>query len=585
LKRFIFISFLFCSLLIQSQTLKVSTDKKQAIAGEQILIQYSIEVSGGNFKSPNFNGLQVLSGPNPSTQSSYTFINGKSQSNSSTTYSFYVKAAKVGTFKITPASITLNGKTIKSKPLVLNIFKVKEKNKAEQKTISENLFVKVDVNKRNIIVGEQILATYTLFTRIDLQNTEVSSLPDLNGFWSKELKASSRFNREIIDGIPYNVAILKKTVLTAQKSGKLILDPIELKCNIIIQNTINSRDPFANFFGRNNQIREEVIRSKPITINVADLPIYSGDYNGAVGKMKIKSEVDNSTVNANNAINYKITITGIGNIELIEPLNIIFPEDFEVYDPKISNKIFKGGLNRSVKTFEYLLIPRYKGKYIIPSANLIVYNPATKKYEDKLSSQHQLIIKEGLNNEEENSSINQQIVKNTQKDIRYISTKTDLNEIGRNIIDKNLFYRLLYLPFILLIIVIIYTMMINGRKNTSSNNRKNRNANKIAQKRLKNAQKCIKTSDFDSFFEEIEKSLWEYFAEKFKVNSAELSKETVANYFNNSKIDKNIEEEFIILLNDCEFARYAPSSNKNTHMQIILEKAKAIIIEVETALK
>jgi hypothetical protein len=87
------------------------------------------------------------------------------------------------------------------------------------------------------------------------------------------------------------------------------------------------------------------------------------------------------------------------------------------------------------------------------------------------------------------------------------------------------------------------------------------------------------------FFEEIEKSLWGYFADKFKVNSADLSKETVANYFSSSEIDKKIENDFISLISECEFARYAPASNKNAQMDSILKKAKKIIIEVETALK
>ena len=300
--------------------------------------------------------------------------------------------------------------------------------------------------------------------------------------------------------------------------------------------------------------------------------------------MTIESEVDNTTINANDAITYKLTITGTGNIELIQALNIQFPEDFEVYDPKISDRIFEGGLKRSIKTFEYLLIPRYKGKYTIPSATLIVYNPVSKAYETKKSSQHQLIINPSTKNENENTSTNQQIVKNEQKDINYIATKTDLSTIGKNTIAQNLFYLLFFLPIGFLIFFKIYNTIV-GEKNTNSTQWKNRKANKIAQKRLKNAQKCINNADFDGFFEEIEKSLWGYFADKFKVNSAELSKETVTNYFASSEINKQIEEKFIALLNECEFARYAPASNKNAQMDTILEKAKTIIIEVETALK
>ena len=574
--------FLLCSLIVHAQILNVTVDKNPAIVGEQILIQYSIETNGDNFRSPNFNGLQVLSGPNPSTQSSYTFVNGKSESNTSTTYSFYLKAIKEGSYTITPATISVNGKKIASNPYTLKVVKGREKSKAEKKSLSENLFVKVDVSKKNIKVGEQILVIFKLFTRIDLENTEFSSLPSLNGFWAKDLKISSRFKRDVVNGIPYNVATIKKTVLTAQKLGELIIDPIELNCSIRIQTSRNNRDPFASFFGGNYKIQKEIIRSKPISITVTDLAKPPKNFKGAVGNMNITSEVDNTTIHANEAINYKIIISGTGNIELIEPLDIKFPESFEVYDPKISSKIFEGGLKRSKKIFEYLLIPRYEGSYTIPSTALIIYN--NNQYETKKSNKHILTINKSRNNEDENTNINPQIVTTITKDINYIFTNTNLLEYRKNILTQNLFYFLLLLPIFILFLLIIYDKT-SGKRNTKGIKWKNTKANKIALKRLKNAQKCIKNNDFDDFFEEIEKSLWGYFADKFKVNPADLSKETITDYFNSSDINKEIEGKFIDLLNESEFARYAPKSNQNAQMDIFLEKARKIIIEVETALK
>ena len=584
MKRNLLIIFLFCSALLNAQQLKVAADKNPAIVGEQILIQYKIGTKGANFKSPNFKGLRVVSGPNPSTQSSYSFVNGKSQNNSSTTYSFYLKAVKEGTFTISPATITVKGKKIQSKPYTLKVVKGSKKNKAQQKSLANNLFIKVEVSKRNIVVGEQILVSYKLLTRVDLHNTELSSLPALNGFWAKDLEASSRFKREVIDGTPYNVATIKKSILTAQKSGKLIIDPMELKCSIRIQKKRNNRDPFANFFGGGYNIQEEYINSKPITITVADLPNPPANYNGAVGDMKIKSSVDNTTINANDAITYKLTITGTGNIELIEPLAIQFPEDFEVYDPKITDRIFEGGRKRSIRTFEYLLIPRYKGNYSIPTTNLIVYNPKKKQYETKKSSKHSLVILASKNNEQETGSTSQQQVKSKQQDIHYIFTKSNLHTITKQVISIKLFYTLFFIPIFLLIFLWIYTKII-GKTDTSTSDWKNKKANKIALKRLKTAQTCINSNNFDGFFEEIEKSLWGYFADKFKVAIADLSKETVSTYFKSSAIESTIESKFIALLDECEFARYAPASNKNAQMDAVLEKAKNIIIEVETALK
>ena len=582
--RYIYIIILlFFTSFVYGQTLEVTADKNPAIVGEQIIIQYKVNTKGNNFKSPNFNGLRVLSGPNPSTQSSFTYVNGKSQRNSSTSYSFFIKASREGIYNLSPATILVNGKTIKSKGYRLEVVKAKQKNNTQQKTLSNNLFIKVKVSKRNIVVGEQILISYKLFTRIDLHSTELSELPSLNGFWAKDLEASSRFKRDIVDGIAYNVATIKKSVLTAQKSGKLILDPLTIKCGIRIQNKSNSRDPFANFFGGGYQIQEELISSNSITINVSDIPNPPSNFNGIVGDVNIKSSIDKSSLSANDALTYKVTITGTGNIELIKPLTIKFPKDFEVYDPKITDKIFEGGRQRSVKTFEYLLIPRYKGEYEIPTSDLIFYNPKSKNFVTKTSANHKISVSENRNKEEEKFGINQQIVKTTLKDINYIYRESEFYDVGESYINKITFF-IFYLIIITLFIILWIYLKI-APNNLTFKNMKNRRANKVALKRLKSVKDCIKNNDFDKFFEEIEKSLWGYFAEKFKIQISELSKETINIYFSSVAINSDIKTEFITLLDECEFARYAPSNNKNAQMDVFLKKAINIIIKVENAIR
>ena len=163
MKKILLILFVFINTISFAQTLKVSSDKNPAIVGEQILLQYTIDEKGNNFKSPSFNGLKVISGPNPSTSSNYTFINGKSESKTTTTYSFYIKAVKEGTFNITPASIKVKGKKIDSKSYQLKIVKGSDRQKANQKALSDNLYIKVDVSKKNIVVGEQIFLLTSTF--------------------------------------------------------------------------------------------------------------------------------------------------------------------------------------------------------------------------------------------------------------------------------------------------------------------------------------------------------------------------------------------------------------------------------------
>ncbi len=567
----------FCISLF-SQELKVSADKNPAIIGEQILIQYSINDNGSQFQSPNFNGLRVLSGPNTSNQSSYTFINGKSEQTTTTTYSFYVQAVKEGNYIISPASIKIKSNLIKSKAYNLKVVKGNQKKQAEA---NKNLFIGVEVSKKNIVVGEQILIKYKLHTRVDLQNTEITTLPNLNGFWSKDLESSSRFKREVIDGVPYNVATVKKSVLTAQKSGELTIDPMELKCSVRISNKRNNRDPFASFFGNMYNIKDEFISSKPIIITVSELPKSPSNFKGIVGEMEIKSEINTTEIHANDALTYKIKIIGTGNLELIKSPEINFPKDFEVYDPKISEKIFEGGRKRSIKTFEYLLIPRFKGEYIIPEASIIVYETKNKRYKTKKTNQHNILVLESKNEEQARNI--QNTIKSEKVDINYIMTETTLKKKKSNYIEKRLFMILFFFPTLILILLSIYQKIIIKRK-LDTDTWRNKKANSIALKRLKKAQLCIKKNDFDSFFEEIEKSLWGYFSDKFKVSISDLSKESINTYFNNFNIKKETRTSFISLLDECEFARYAPSKNQNFQMEKLLNKATKVIVEVENQL-
>ena len=579
----IWIILLFINLTTYGQELKITAEPNPAIVGEQILIQYSINAKGDDFSQPKFNGLQILSGPNPSTQRSYTIINGKSTSQSITSYSYYLRAIKEGSYTITPASVNVNGKKISSNSYTIKVKKAAEKSKAEKEALSRKLFVEADVSKRNIVVGEQILVTYKLYTRIQITNEIINAQPDLNGFWVKDLKSSSRYKREIKDGVRYDVLTLKKSVLTAQKSGKLKIDPIEFECGIILQTQRRSvwdLNPFTS----SNKLQQEIIKSKPITINVSELPNPPKDYSGVVGDVRISSTIDNSTVHANEAFTYKLEIKGTGNLDLINTLNIKFPDDFEVYDPKISEKIFEGGRKPSKKTFEYIIIPRFKGEYSIPSVSLITYNQKTTQYEEQLSNSHKLNILESKN-KEEGSNINEILIDTEQKDINFIATETSLTHKNKKVpFSKKLFLLYFTLPLLLLALLYIYEKFINI-EDKESVEWKNKQANKIALKRLSAAQKCIKENNFERFFEEIEKSLWGYFADKFQISIADLSKETINIYFKEFAIQKITKETFIALLDECEFARYTPSDNRNTQMEVTLNKAKKIIIEVETELK
>ena len=582
MKKILLSIILFFGLFItNAQTLTVTTDKNPALVGEQILIKFTVNAKAKDFKSPNFQGLRILSGPNSSSSSSYSFVNGESKSEITTTYSYYVSASKEGNYTISSASVNANKKTISSNPLTIKVVKGK---KQENNNIEKNLFITVNTTKKNIIVGEQIIVSYKLHTRLELENTELSQLPNLNGFWKKDLESSSRFKREVIDGIPYNTAIIKKTVLTAQKSGKLEIDPIKVTCSIRITNQRNRRDPFANFFNTYN-VKEEIISSKKITINVKDLPSPKpSNFSGGVGNFEISSKTDKNELNANDALTYTIKLTGTGNIELIKPFIIDFPKDFEVYDPKITEKIFQGGNKRSIKTFEYLLIPRYKGEYKIPTYNFSFFDTKQKKYVTKKTQVHNINVLKSNNDEGNITSFSQQKIESINNDINYIKNSTIFSEKTNQTISLNVLYFLFFLPLILMVLLSII-LSVRNKNPLNLIDKKHKLAKKIASKRLKKANEFLNTKNYDGFYEEIEKSLWGYFSDKFKVDIINLSKDSINDYFTKHQISKDVKNQFIDLINRCELERYSPVSNKSEQVNSLLSEAEKIIINVEAELK
>ena len=582
MKKILISIILFFGLFItNAQTLTVTTDKNPALVGEQILIKFTVNAKAKDFKSPNFQGLRILSGPNSSSSSSYSFVNGESKSEITTTYSYYVSASKEGNYTISSASVNANKKTISSNPLTIKVVKGK---KQENNNIEKNLFITVNTTKKNIIVGEQIIVSYKLHTRLELENTELSQLPNLNGFWKKDLESSSRFKREVIDGIPYNTAIIKKTVLTAQKSGKLEIDPIKVTCSIRITNQRNRRDPFANFFNTYN-VKEEIISSKKITINVKDLPSPKpSNFSGGVGNFEISSKTDKNELNANDALTYTIKLTGTGNIELIKPFIIDFPKDFEVYDPKITEKIFQGGNKRSIKTFEYLLIPRYKGDYKIPSYNFSFFDTKQKKYVTKKTQVHNINVLKSNNDEGNITSFSQQKIESINNDINYIKNSTIFSEKTNQTISLNILYFLFFLPLILMVLLSVI-LFVRNKNPLNLIDKKHKLAKKIASKRLKKANEFLNTKNYDGFYEEIEKSLWGYFSDKFKVDIINLSKDSINDYFTKHQISKDVKNQFIDLINRCELERYSPVSNKSEQVNSLLSEAEKIIINVEAELK
>lgn len=584
--------------------------------GDQFIVQFTINTQGNNFSGPDFEDFRVLTGPNTSTSSSFSNINGRMTQSIKITYSYYLRATKEGEFIIQPAKIKVNGKEYKSNSLTITVSKQKSTSQTQsqptiQNPTSENqqvsselnetdVFIKAFVDNQNPYVGEQVILTYKIYTKVNISNITSEKEPNFTGLWMKNLiEQGKQLNQsqEFINDNEYITVEIRKFAIFPQKSGEINISPLELQCIAQVRNLNSQRkrsnsifdsffdDPF--FSGYQNI--QKFLASNSVKINVKPLPQKEKptNYGGTVGNYSVKSEIDNTLVKTNDAITLKYTVSGQGNIELIDRLNISFPTDFEVYDPKIIDNIniSKNGVGGS-RTFEYIIIPRNPGQFTIEAFQFSFFNPTTRTYETEISKNFTIQVEKSDNYQSTTtfSLTNQEDIQYIGLDIRHIKTKTEkLTPIAYFFYGSFKFILWFIIPIILFLsLIILWKKRV--KKISDQSLMRHKKATKIARKNLKKANQFLETTMAEAFYNEISRALWGYLADKFNIPLAQLSKQSVKNALSGKKVkDSNI-DQFIECLNHCDFARFAPG-DQSYNMNNIYNEALDIISKIERELK
>lgn len=586
--------------------------KNNVQVGEQFRAVYTVNQKVDRFEGPNFEGFSVLSGPNQSTNQSYQFINGKVSQSYQISYTYYLQAFKEGTYAIAPAKVVYNGKTFQSNSMTINVTKAsaqqstpaqpgqqRHPQQASQSNGKYDVFIKAYVDKPKPFQGEQVIVTYKIYTTVPISQINITKISSFPGFWSKNLlndNAPLKQSNENINGKEYVVAELRKIALFAQRSGEIKIEPMELECvaQVRVENQ-RSRDPFFDsffndpFFNRSVQNVELNVESNPLTINVTPLPTAGRplSFNGAVGTFSMTSDIDHKELKTNEALNLKITISGKGNLELIEALPLSFPPDFETYDPKITNNLTtnNSGVSGS-RTFEYLVIPRNPGDFEIKPVEFSYFDPANKTYKTLYTPRYNIKVDKG---EEQAGSvtysgISQKNIQFIGSDIRHIKTGfIQLQSINYYFIASTSFFLWILIPLIVFIAAIILWSQ-NKKRSGNVALVRNRQANKVARKNLKRAGEYLKNNEVEAFFEEISRALWGYISNKFNIPLADLSIETVNHRLANKRISEENIQNFTTVLENCEYARFAPG-DKSEKMQGIYDEALNVISKIEQELK
>lgn len=575
-----------------SQNVKfvAQTSHTEVVTGDRFQIQFSANASISNFKAPDLSDFRVLSGPNQSQSMSY--VNGNMTS--STSFSYILMAVKEGTFTIKPAFAAFEGEAFKTNTLTIVVGKgvnVQQQQQQQQNNdesvniskadASKDLFIKSSVSKSKVYQGEHLIATYKLYTKVNIVANELVKNADLNGFWSQEIDlGQAEWSQEVFGGFRWNVATIRKIVLFPQRSGTLTIDPLEMKF-VVQRRVTGGNSVFDQFFGRVENV-EYNLKSEPLKVTALPLPENKpASFNGAVGQFELSSSVSTNKVKANEAVNLKIKLSGKGNLPLIDKFKLEFPEDFETYDPKISDN-FKTSSNgvSGAKEYDYLLIPRHEGSFTLNGLEFSYFDINTKSYKTLKTPNITIEVEKGTDSGANvtYSGANKEDVLFLGQDIRYIQVNNVKFET-----QKVSFYNSFWFYFLLALMPILFltALIFRNRIRTIQADfvgLKSKKAGKVASKHLALAQKSLENKQYQQFFEDISKALFGYCSDKLKIPVSELTKENIATKLEVAKVAKPTISELIATLEMCEMARFAPVSVAE---QVVFDKSESIINQIE----
>jgi hypothetical protein len=374
-----------------------------------------------------------------------------------------------------------------------------------------------------------------------------------------------------VNGLRYNVAVLKKQVLIPLHSGKLHIAPMTL--NYLVN---------PGFFSSGTPVR---IQSNAADLTVQDLPASKpADFIGAVGDLHMEVKADLSNVKANDAIDLSIRFSGRANLKLIDAPKLNLPPNFDTYDPKVVDKIsVNGGGMDGSREFQYLLIPRQAGKYDLGQLTYSYFDPASGSYKQLKSDPLTFEVQPGTGGGSTSASFPQQTdVQRLGSDIRYIRT----GDLGLRPKGEHLFGSWAYLagmalpPLLLLFGFLLYRR--REKRLGDHQGQRRRGADKVARKRLADAASALAKNDDAAFNDALGKALEGYFADKFNLGVAEVNDATIRQKLGQLEGGK-LAEEYIALIGQAQMARFAPLAGKPSRQSY--EEAASIISRIEHQLR
>lgn len=582
---------------------------------EQFNVTFIIEgeKSPSDFHWSEGDDFQLVWGPQKGSSSSIQIINGKRSSSHQTTFTYILIPKSTGTFQLPVATAMLSGDKIASSSVSIQV--VSDGASASQSSgqgsngakssgggqtsstgdiSSGDLFLRLSLSRSEVVIGEPITATLKIYQRVNVVGFENAKLPTFNGFWSQETFAPTNieFKRESLDDKIYNTALLRTYVLIPQQSGTITIEPAELVCLVNVRAAQSaSSSLFDRFFQDEYQTIRKRVTTPAVKVKVNPLPAgQPASFGGGVGNFGISARLTTDNLKTHDAASLIITVSGRGNVALLEEPKVNFPPDFEVYDTKTTENTDKsnGGTSGS-KSFEYPFIPRSHGDFTIDPVEYSYYDVNSGKYVTLKTEPLHIKVAKGKGGDSApvttvNSGVERKDVKSLADDIRFIFTgKPNLSGSGSFFVGSVFFWVLLALMIVSAAVVYLAFRKVAAMRADVAGT-KNRRATKMAQKRLKLAGEYLDKSLYTAFYEELHKALIGFVSDKLNMDMSEISKDNIVSALTEGGVSEEQTKAFTDLLDACEFARYSPDGG-NEAMRSHYDAALKVISSIDSGLK
>lgn len=615
-KLFCIVAFLLTAIFQMSAQNVIRVEAPDVVAvNEQFNVTFIIEgeKSPSDFQWSSGDDFQLVWGPQKGSSSSIQIINGKRSSSHQTTFTYILIPKATGTFQLPVATALLSGDRISSTQASIQV--VSDGASSSQSSgqnggkssgggqtsstgsgeISSNdLFMRLSLSRTEVVIGEPITATLKIYQRANVVGFENAKFPTFNGFWSQETYVPNNieFKRESLDDKIYNTAVLRTYVLIPQQSGAITIDPAELVCLVNIRTAPStSNSLFDSFFQDEYRTIRKRVTTPAVKVKVNPLPAgQPASFGGGVGNFGISARLTTDNLKTHDAASLIITVSGRGNVALLEEPKVNFPPDFEVYDTKTTENTDKsnGGTSGS-KSFEYPFIPRSHGDFTIEPVEYSYYDVNAGKYVTLRTEPLHVKVAKGKGGDSTpvttvNSGVERKDVKSLADDIRFIFTgKPGLSGSGSFFVGSVFFWILLALMILGATSVYLAFRKVAAMRADVAGT-KNRRATKMAQKRLKLAGEYLDKNLYTAFYEELHKALIGFVSDKLNMDMSEISKDNIASALTEGGVSEEQTKAFTDLLDACEFARYSPDGG-NEAMRSHYDAALKVISSIDSGLK